>query len=122
MWRGSGWCTVLRFAEPLDGETTTGKPEKEREMALKIRVEGGGMTAHEHAQQTMRKVNRHGTPLILPSRDTAMVQTCCDMCGDIMWDTIISRHNMCDICKEKKETDRQSFLGSLMGRLSGEED
>jgi hypothetical protein len=89
---------------------------------LIVRIAPNSLSAHDHARQLLLLQQRHqGQPPIIPARDQARVQVMCDECDEQMWASITSRNHLCSVCKEKKETDRQSFFGQIMSRFEGED-
>jgi hypothetical protein len=67
----------------------------------------------------LRMQARHqGQPPIIPARDQAVAPTVCDECGEQMWASIISRRDICSVCRAKEETTRSTILGQIMDRFS----
>lgn len=88
---------------------------------LIVRIVPDTPSAEDHAQRMLRmRARNEGQPPIIPARDQAMVPLVCDECDEQMWGSLSSRNHICSVCKEKQETDRQTFFGQIMSRFSEE--
>lgn len=94
-------------------------------MALKIWMEPNRASAEAHAQKLVAEIiGRHAKAPILPARESAMVPTYCNNCGEKMWQAISGDFAICDTCraaqeKERKRAERElNMVGQLLAAAS----